>query len=178
MTKTERAEWKAKVKTDADAEQFIKDFLAKRPATFAGDVAANAAAADKHLTVAGKAGSATLRGKLVILLGPPSSFTTKSHEVHGDLSGSANMAIGAGKSGGGASVGDMMDARNRQVGNRTVFDYVFTYPAAKLPVSRPKDLVVTVLVEGADGSDSIPDRKAAAELDDIFEAVAQSRLSK
>src|SRR5258706_9651450 len=74
LTKAERAEW-AKLTTEAEAERFVNDFLARRGAGFAADVAESAKAADEHLTVANRPGSRTLRGKIVILLGPPSGFS-------------------------------------------------------------------------------------------------------
>ena len=53
----------------------------------------------------------------------------------------------------------------------------FTYAADRLPGKQTKDLVVVVEVRAGDGSDRINDRKSAAQLDDIFEAVAQARLA-
>lgn len=35
MTSAERAEWNAKVKTDADAEEFVRNFVARHGADFA-----------------------------------------------------------------------------------------------------------------------------------------------
>ena len=67
MTASERAEWKANVKTDVEAEQFVKNFLAKRDAGFAADVAKRAEMADKHLTVSGRAGSLTTRSHTPIV---------------------------------------------------------------------------------------------------------------
>ena len=74
MTKAERAVW-ATLTTEADAEAFVTKFLAARGPAFAADVAAAAKDADDHLTVAGRKGSTTLRGKIVILLGRPSKVT-------------------------------------------------------------------------------------------------------
>ena len=74
MTKAERAEW-SQLTTEADAEQFVNNFVASRGPRFADDVAAAAKEADDHLSVAGRKGSQTLRGKIVILLGRPASVT-------------------------------------------------------------------------------------------------------
>jgi len=185
MTNAERAEWKANVRTDAEAEAFVQKFLAARAPGFAEDVAKRAQVADKHLTVSGRAGSLTTRGKIVILLGPPSSFSVADREVKGNASGSADMyqnvgAGGGGRGGGGMSgesVGDMaMAAARRGMAGDLLKDYTFTYAADRLPAKQPKDLTVVVEVRAGDGTDRIVDRKAAAQLDEIFEAAAQKSI--
>src|SRR5439155_23023455 len=80
MTSAERADWKANVKTDDEAEQFVNKFLASRGPGFAEDVAKRAEMADKHLTIGSLPASRTLRGKIVILLGPPSAFNVAGRE--------------------------------------------------------------------------------------------------
>jgi GWxTD domain-containing protein len=186
MTSSERAEWTATVKTDAEAEAFIKKFLAKRDAGFVADVASRATMADKHLTVSGRAGSLTTRGKIVILLGPPSSFNVSAREVKGQLSGTpdmySNVGGGGGRAGGGSgnigpAVGDMAMAANaRAMSADMLKDYTFVYAADKLPGKQSKDLSVVVEVKAGDGSDRILDRKQAAMLDDLFEQVAAARI--
>jgi GWxTD domain-containing protein len=183
MTSAERAEWKATVKTDAEADEFIKKFLAKRDAGFVADVAARAAMADKHLSVSGRAGSLTTRGKIVILLGPPSSFNVASRDVKGNISGTADMysnVNSGGRGGGGTtgpSVGDMaMAANGRAMSSDMLKDYTFVYSADKLPGKQSKDLSVVVEVKAGDGTDRVVDRKQAAMLEDLFEQVAAARI--
>jgi GWxTD domain-containing protein len=177
MTASERAEWKATVKTDADAEQFVKKFLAARPAGFAEDVNQRAAMADKHLTVSGRAGSLTTRGKIVILLGPPSNFSVARREVKGNASMSADSYANIDPTAG-PSVGDMAQAANSRGMSGDLFnDYTFTYAADRLPVKQSKDFVVVVEVRAGDGTDRLVDRKAAAQLDELFEAAAQKSLA-
>lgn len=187
MTRAERAEW-ATVKTDADAEQFVQKYLARRPASFAKEVAERAAAADKHLTVGGQVGSRTLRGKVVVLLGPPTGFTISPRQVKrgggGGVSSSPNASMGAaglgdsGRGGGVMSGEDVSDANNRKAaaGAKSVNDYIFTYAGSRLPVKSDKDLVVVVEV-GENGSDKIRDRKALAQLESQFEAVAAASVA-
>lgn len=185
MTAAERAAWKATVKNDAQAEDFVKKFLARRDPGFADDVVRRAEVADKRLTVSGRKGSLTTRGKLVILLGPPSSFAIADRLVKGHISASADMYAsaaggGPGTQGGGpgVSVGDMaMAANNRGMSENLLKDYTFIYTADKLPGKATKDLSVVVEVKPSDGTDRIVDRKKIAELDEIFEQVAQSRLA-
>jgi GWxTD domain-containing protein len=184
MTASERADWKANVKTDAEAEQFVKNFLAKRDAGFVADVAQRAEMADKHLTVGGRAGSLTTRGKIVILLGPPSSFNVAQREIKGSASASSESygnVSDPGRGGGGGqgpSVGDMTMAASRQgMSGNVLKDYTFVYKGDNLPVKQAKDLTVIVEVRPSDGTDRINDRKVAAQLDDLFEAVATARVA-
>jgi hypothetical protein len=190
MTSAERAAWKANVKTDAEAEQFVNKFLASRGPGFADEVAKSAEMADKHLTVGSLPASRTLRGKLVILLGPPSTFNVAGRERQGGRAGSLGGITGGGASGGGkvgksgsfgesgASVSDMVDATNQSsMAATTVKDYTFTYDADKLPGKPAQGLQVVVEVNPSDGSDKINDRKVAAQLDEIFERAAAARLA-
>ncbi len=184
MTNAERAEWKASVKSDADAEAFITKFLATRAPGFAEDIAQRATMADKHLTVSGRAGSLTTRGKIIILLGPPSSFTIAQREVKGNASGTPDMytntnSVSPGGGVGGPSVSDMSMAANRRaLATDVLNDYTFTYAADRLPVKQPKDFAIVVEVRAGDGSDRIVDNKAAARLNEILEAAAQKSIVK
>jgi GWxTD domain-containing protein len=190
MTGAERSEWKANVKTDSDAEAFINKFIASRGPGFVEDVAKRADAADQHLTVAHKAGSRTLRGKIVILLGPPSAFTISGRELPTARSSSLGGITGGGASEGGSfgrgnsvgatgsSVSDMVDASNQSNMSLTrVNDYNFTYASDKLPVKRSTALQVVVEVNPLDGSDKINDRRQAAMLEELFDAAAAARLA-
>src|ERR1051325_4051282 len=91
MTRAERADW-AKLQSESDAEQFVRKFVASRGPSFEADVAAAAKAADDHLSVGGDLGSRTMRGKIVVLLGPPTSFTIVQKQVKTNTS-SGNAAI-------------------------------------------------------------------------------------
>jgi hypothetical protein len=183
MTNAERVEWKATVKTDADAEQFVNKFLASRGPGFAEDVAQRAAMADKHLTVSGRAGSLTTRGKLIVLLGPPTGLTIQARDIQQGRSSSLGGITGGGGGGGGrvdsnVSVSDMIDASNQSAMSvRSVNDYTFTYAADRLPGKPAQPLVVVVEVNPGDGSDRINDRKSAEQLDQVFEQAAQARLA-
>jgi GWxTD domain-containing protein len=182
MTAEERADW-AKVRTDEEAEQFQAAFLARRPATFADEVAQSAAAADKYFTVANThtPGSKTARGKLVILLGPPAGITLAKKKVRADLRSSPNMVAaggGEGKGGGqGPSVSDMMAAADSAGGGSGVVnEYTITYPADKLPAGYGKALTVKIDVNN-DGTDTLAERSQERELERIYELSAKAHLS-
>src|SRR5579864_2111106 len=61
LTSDERAQWK-KIQTDADAQNFILDYKAKRGPEFEKLLAERVAAADKYLSAGETKGSETLRG--------------------------------------------------------------------------------------------------------------------
>ena len=186
MTKAERAQW-ATVVTDADAEKFINDFVASRGPGFADMVADRVTNADKYLTIGKKPGSQTLRGKLIVLLGPPTGIKTENKKGRVDRSapvggygGSSTSVAGAGGLGGGgegASVGDMMQASQQtdMSGRRAYVEYTITYGGETLPAAYAKGVTVKIDADPTNGDDWTPDRKAQSELDQLFEAAAASR---
>jgi GWxTD domain-containing protein len=190
MTSAERAEW-ANVRTDDDADKFVKDFLARRSPEFVTEVTHATAAADKYFTAGKLQGSRTERGKLVIVLGPPGGLTTSEKQVKGDSRTNVDSAMTVGGSGGGgglsggahpgggggASVSDMMGAANGAgTGSGVVHVITFTYAASQLPAAYGKALTVNIELDGS-GVDHIADKKTQAELDRLYEMVAETKLT-
>lgn len=177
MTKAERAQW-ATIKTDADAETFVKDYLAKRGAGFEEEVAKSVGAADKYLTVGKTPGSQTLRGKVIVLLGPPSTFATADRAIQGPASSAASMAFGVAGDGG-ASVADMADAAQRSgLSTKSVREFTIYYDARKLPKSFDRDLTLVIDADPVSGRDRVVDAKQSKDLDTLFELAAQSSIKK
>src|SRR5438067_2311508 len=188
MTKAERAQW-ATVVTDADAEKFVNDFVASRGPGFADMVADRVANADKYLTIGKKPGSQTLRGKLIVLLGPPTAIKTETKKGrvdrstpvggYGDMGGGSPGAAGGGTGGEGASVGDMMSAAQQSDmgGRRSYVEYTITYGGDNLPAAYAKGVTVKIDADPTNGDDWTPDRKAQSELEQLFDAVAASRAA-
>src|SRR5439155_3342770 len=83
MTGAERVQFAA-LKSDDEAEKFVADFLAKRGPAFVADVDKAASMADKYLTVGKTPGSKTTRGKVVIVLGPPTAIAVEQKTLTGD----------------------------------------------------------------------------------------------
>ena len=177
MTRAERAQWSA-IKTDAEAEQFVIQFIAGHGPGFVDEVAKRAQMADKYLTLGKTPGSKTLRGKIVILLGPPQGMSVTSRRVAGERSSTASAYMAAsGDAGGssmsGPSMADMAAAAQREgMSGKEVRDYNFTYTGSKLPAPQASDFVVTVEADAVSGADRITDKKQAAQLDQVFEAAA------
>ena len=186
MTKAERAQW-ASVVTDADAEKFVNDFLASRGPGFADQVADRVANADKYLTIAKKPGSQTLRGKLIVLLGPPTAIKTETKKGRTDryapMGGyggdSGGPGAGGGMGGQGVSVGDMIQAAQQSdmSGKRTYVEYTITYAGENLPAAFAKGVTLKVDADPQTGEDWVSDRKAQNDLEQLFDAVASARAA-
>ena len=173
MTKAEHQQWAA-IRTDEEAQTFVDHFLASRGPSFASDVAAKAEQADKHLTIGKLPGSKTLRGKLVILLGPPDkaydvSTLADQGSVHHD-----SPAMGAAMSGGTASSPGIDDSNegSRSMGSATITNqYHFAY------TSTPGGpLEVFIVADPNTGKDRAKGRDDTKKRDAVFEAAAQASI--
>ncbi|HSY50673.1 MAG TPA: GWxTD domain-containing protein [Thermoanaerobaculia bacterium] len=176
MTRAEHVEWSA-LKTPEEQQHFVDRFLAKRGPEFPAMVASRAAQADKHLTVGKLAGSRTLRGKLVILFGPPSGMDTSRDldisGVHRDNPYVADAYTGGGTGGGGIQGGsfDKNEAGMSMGAAALLINYHFTYAST---VAGPFD--VTITVDPNTGADRSHDRENSKKLDAAFEAAAQTSI--
>jgi GWxTD domain-containing protein len=195
MTKAERDQW-SRLDTDADAEKFIADFHAKRPDTFQKEVADRAANADKYLTVGKTPGSKSLRGKVVILLGPPSSIdvserTLSSSEKHDNplVAGAMSNMNSADTGGGGgmnnsraSDAGGVGGGLNNLGGSMSTSSVVrvmhFNYQGAAAKTADRKQLDVNVEVDPTTGKDRIASHSEESDLNSVFELVAQSWVKK
>jgi GWxTD domain-containing protein len=182
MTADERAQW-ASVKTDDEADKFVKEFLARRSADFPDQVNRATAAADKYFTTGKTPGSLTERGRMVIILGPPSAMSVTDTPVRGAMrspSGgaltNANEGGGGDRSGGGSTEDYMGAANNAHAGDSVIHTYSFTYDAKRLPSKFNGALTVAIGVDPS-GKELI-DRGMKAQLDRVYEMAAQSRLAQ
>jgi GWxTD domain-containing protein len=73
LTSEEKAKWK-NVKTDDEAEKFVADYFARREPDLKAKLAERIAVADKYFSAGKVKGSETLRGKVIIVFGPPSQL--------------------------------------------------------------------------------------------------------
>jgi GWxTD domain-containing protein len=175
MTNDERKQWNA-LQSDADAEQFIKDFVAKRGGeAFASEVRQNAAQADKYLTVGKTPGSATARGKMMILLGPAAPVSVGKKKIAGHVASGPGMPEGGFE---GPTMGDMQAAANTP-GNMDSFMpvYTYTYPASALPTAYGKPLTVKFVIDAERDRDQLEGIGLQKELDKVYEMVAQAKLA-
>lgn len=179
MSEAEREQWTA-LTSEADAAQFVAAFLARRDAKFADEIALRVKKADQYLTVGKTPGSQTLRGKVVILLGPPSAMDVSAKKARaGGRSGSVAMSMGAAGEAPGVGLADVAEVGEREAmsGGATADKlYTLSYAAEQLPTK--KSLTVVVEVNGESGKDSIRDKRARAELEKAFEAAAEASVKQ
>jgi len=173
MTHSERQEWNA-VKTPEEAQKFIDKFVASRGPNFAAEVADRAAKADKYFTIGKLPGSQTLRGKKVILLGPPSNLavadTLDNSAIHHD-----SPAMAGAYTGGSASTVDEdttgHEGASSMGASKRMRNYHFTY--ASTPAG-PLD--VTISADAISGKDMARSRDDSKRLAAVFEAAAQASI--
>jgi GWxTD domain-containing protein len=180
MTNEEKKQWSA-LQSDAEAEQFIKDFIAKRGGdTFTREVAQNAEKADKYLSIGKTPGSETVRGKMMILLGPTVATAVTKKKKSGEVRMAPPTSMGGLGKGdvSGPTMEDMQSAAN-DPGNTTTFvtEYTYAYPASTLPPAYGKPLAVKIEVDTSKERDRISSYGAEKELDKLYEMVAQAKLA-
>ncbi|HEY2093752.1 MAG TPA: GWxTD domain-containing protein [Thermoanaerobaculia bacterium] len=186
MTKAERAEW-SRLDSDADAEKFIADFVAKRPANFEKEVADRAANADKYLTVAKTPGSKSLRGKVVILFGAPSSIdvanevrtTTKRDNPYVSTAMSNANTQGTGADAGSKGGGESFNTPgNTMSTSQSVRVMHFAYGGDIAHLVDRKSVDINVEIDPLSGKDMITSRSAESDLNAMFETIAESWIKK
>ena len=180
LTHDEKAEWK-KVKTDEAAESFVAAYKAKRPAAFWEEFGKRVAVADKYFTVGSTKGSETLRGKIVILFGPPSSIvngagtgTSTDKEKNASdavsqssMGGGKNEGVSAGSSGGG---NPLYSSHSSGVTAQSYPTMTFSYDDTAAPKSVGKGFQVTVRVISNSNQEPVNEK----DFDEKAEAVARA----
>ncbi len=180
MTKAEKAQW-ATIKTDEEAEKFVSAFLANRKPGFAEEVAMRATQADKYLTVGKVQGSRSLRGKVIILLGPPTAMdvaVTSREESKRDnpfVTGAMTNTGSYDTGGRGGSTGGGGMTLSTSQGLRI---YHFSYQGAAAKALDRNSVDINVEVDAGTGKDRIASRSEAADVETIFEIATQSWLKK
>ncbi len=125
------------------------------------------------MTVGRKPGSKTLRGKIVILIGPPAGFSvTQAKGVSGSMDAYTSRArvgrpqtVMVGSSAAAAPIAS-------ELRKRYPTDYTFTYAKEKLPGAPDHDRVIVVSVNPESGDDRILDARMAQEVNELLEAAA------
>jgi GWxTD domain-containing protein len=183
LTTAESAQWSA-IRTDAEAEKFVADFVAKRGGEkFTKEVALRAQNADKYLSIGKVKGSETLRGKVVILFGPPSGMQVNDRKGRdGYVSSPSSAAVSdlgtsASASSSGRGGGDSQTMNAAGTSGVAFKDFTFSFSAKAVP-ALGTDYDVTIEADAGSGKDRIRDKKKAAELDEKFEAVAKASIKQ
>lgn len=179
MTKGERAQWTA-IDSDSAAADFIAAFRARRPEYFSKVVAERAKNADKYLSIGKTRGSRSLRGKVIILLGPPTSMDVYDEPVTNsekrdspavtDLLSNMNSS---------SSAGSINNTILAPLSTSTVVRMIhFNYQGASAKTADRAQIDVNLEIDPISGRDWTESRTDGADLDQIFETVAQSWIKK
>ena len=172
LTNAERAEWK-KVKTDQEAQNFILDYKAKRGPEFETMLKDRIAAADKYFSAGETKGSETLRGKVIIVFGPPSGTDNGKGKVKsGSTANSGINAHGGGKDDGislGSGGGGPLDYAAPHAQTPT-FTISYDAQAAPKAIGKPFDVEMKMI------SNSDQETWDPKGLDAKFEAVAEASI--
>jgi GWxTD domain-containing protein len=171
LTNTERAEWK-KVKTDQEAQNFILDYKSKRGPEFEKMLKERIAAADKYFSAGETKGSETLRGKVIIVFGPPSGIDNGHGRVKSGSTANSSITSHGGKDDGvslGSGGGGPLDyaAPHAQTPTFTISYDAQTAPKA---IGKPFDVELKMI------SNSDQETWDPKGLDAKFEAVAEASI--
>lgn len=170
-TDAERKQWKS-VRTDEEAESFLAKFRQRRGGlAFTDMVKHRTGIADRFFSAGDRKGSATLRGKMVILFGAPSGIGTSRLLTKRDPY--VPPMIGPP---GSANVGSMASAHHTRGARQGFWLVTMSFPAGKVPAFNGVDYVVTVEVRAADNSDKLARGMNAKELDRLFDAAIAASI--
>ncbi len=169
LTSEERTAWRS-VATDEQARGFVARYRAERSADFERMLRERIGVADKYFSSGKKRGSETLRGKVIILFGPPSRLSTKNGRENMGSTNSDRAEVAGGVSDPHSNVGPGVRGLAQ-----TAQDPIFTveYDQAQAPKAIGKAFQVELKMK----SDTKQEPVDSKDLEEKFEAVARaSRL--
>ena len=182
LSSEERTKW-SQVRSDADAEKFIAEYRASRGKGFEAAIKSRIDYADKNFSLGKKKGSETLRGRTLIVFGPPSRVSagtvTGGQSKIDPSSGEITSQGGGGDKGGGNSGSNpysntggagadtlrAMQATSRSVSSTWIYDGSNVPPALKT-----KDLTLEFTVMPDDAKEEVKDRE---KLDQMLATVVE-----
>jgi len=178
MTKAEREQW-SKLAGENEAARFVEEFLARRDPGFSAEVTKRAEMADKYLALGKTPASKTLRGKIIVLFGPPSGVNVADRtdtDVKHDNPAMTDALSNAGSSGGGKS-DNSTNLGSTTGSSRTIRTYTLTFSGDLVTKTLGrKDVAFTVDADSVSGKDRIAGRSGAKEAEELFEKVAQASI--
>jgi GWxTD domain-containing protein len=173
LTNSEKSQWK-QVRTDADAQSFILDYKAKRGPEFEKMLADREAVADKYFSSGETKGSETLRGKVVIVLGPPASIEREPKtptKQNADIS-RVNSVDAKGEGSALSNSGAPSPMGPHSTGAQTpVFIFVYDQETAPKAIGKPFRAELKMY------SDTDQEAADPKNLDAKFEAVAEASVA-
>ena len=172
LTSAERAQWK-QVRVDADAERFVADYFARRGPDFPAMLKERIVAADKYFSSGKIKGSETLRGKVVILFGPPTSVDQTQSKANLGTGGVGDEARYAGTgvpnpySNVGAGAAGLSHSERAEQFN-------FEYDKRQAPAAIGKPFRVEILIRSGSDQQALDPQG----LEEKFEAVAKASITR
>jgi GWxTD domain-containing protein len=174
LTSDERTQWK-QVKTDEEAEKFVAAYFARRSPDLPKMLKDRVAVADKYFSAGSVKGSETLRGKVVIVFGPPSAINVvKARDAKGRPLGTSGDVAYAGSGGADplTNVGPGASGIERTVKEDPIFE--FTYDEKAAPKSIAQVFNIDVRMRSAAKQEALD----AQDLNVKFEKVAKDSIVK
>lgn len=172
LTGEERAAWK-KVKTDEEAAKFVAEYFERRDPELPSVLRERIAVADKYFSAGKVKGSETLRGKVIIVFGPPAKLEMSNPSIAGGASGgSGDVAYsGAGESDPRSNVGPGAGGLRSASQVKYPILRIF-YDDKSAPRAIGKSFHVELLMK----SEASQDAKDPVDLDEKFEIMAKASL--
>lgn len=179
LTKAEREQW-AKLTTEAEAAKFVEEFIARRGPDFTAEVKKRAEMADKYLTLGKIPASKTLRGKLIVLFGPPSGLSVTDRTdtstkrdnpaVAGAMSNIGSVSAPGGEE---TNLGGSMATSN------LIRTYSITFSGPEIAKTFDmKDVTFVVEADGNTGKDRFAGRSKEKEGQEFLEKQARASITK
>ncbi len=167
LTSSERAEWK-EVRTEEQAREFVTRYYAGRATDLPQVLRERIAVADKYFTSGKTRGSETMRGKVIILFGPPSEMTSKNGlENSGGGGASDRASVTSGVSDPHANVGPGTRGLAQSAVN-PIFSFI--YDEAHAPKAIGKAFRIDLKMKSGARQEPVDPK----DLDEKFEAVARA----
>lgn len=170
LTAEERGQWK-NVRDDAVAREFVAKYYARRAPDLPEILKDRIGVADKYFSAGKMKGSETLRGKVIILFGPPSEIQQNAGE--GSMGRPATVDRAEVTSGVPDAHGNVGPGTAGLVLSRKDPVFVFLYDEQHAPKSIGKAFRVELKMKSASGQEAIK----AEELEEKFEAVARASIT-
>jgi GWxTD domain-containing protein len=169
LTRAERAGWKS-VKTDADAQNFILDYKTRRGPEWEKTLNERIVQADKYFSAGEVKGSETLRGKIVIMFGPPSGTDASIGREKRTAGEDANTNFTMHPEFGGSTGGKEPTNYAPPHAQTPSFTLLYDAPAAPKAIGKPFKVEVKMI------SRSDQETWDPKGLDDMFEKVAMASI--
>jgi GWxTD domain-containing protein len=170
LTAEEKTQWK-NVKDDGQAKEFVERYYARRASDLPQVLKERIGVADKYFSAGKVKGSETLRGKVIILFGPPSELQQNAGNGSMGRAGTvdrANVSDGVPDPHGnvGPGTAGLVVSEKRPV-------FTFVYDAAHAPKSIGKAFRVELMMKTA----AVQEAVKPEELEEKFETVARASIA-